>query len=293
MFSQKLYNASFAAFSLLFIAATSNHPNSANQFNTVVKDTCIADSLYLEGHRFDSTGLCSCLSFLPEEKLEEAPRIILHKRAESFVSDYLKKNRTDLPRLKAKSDPYFKIINKAFSSYDIPEELRYLAVIESRLNPKAVSKAGAVGLWQFMRPSAKTFGLKTSGSDERKDVYKSSYAAARYLKYLHKMFDDWLLAIAAYNSGPGHVLSAIKKSGSRDFWALEGFLPIETRAHVKKFIAVHYYFEGHGSLATMTKKETTAHIKKVNELLMLKQEIAKEDTLLVLQINPVEIITKN
>lgn len=293
MFSQKLYKAGFAAFGLLFIAATTNHPNLTNQFSTVSKDTCIADSLYVDGHRFDSTGLCSCLSFLPEKELEQAPRIILHRRAEGFVNDYLRKNRTDLPGLKAKSDSYFKIINKAFSNYGIPEELRYLAVIESRLNNMAVSKAGAVGLWQFMRPSAKTFGLKTSGRDERKDVYKSSYAAARYLKYLHNMFDDWLLAIAAYNSGPGYVLSAIKKSGSRDFWALEGFLPKETRGHVKKFIAVHYYFEGHGSLATMTKKETTAHISKVSEFLTLKQETAKQDTLFVLQVKPAEAITKN
>jgi membrane-bound lytic murein transglycosylase D len=287
MFSQKLYTAGAVAFGLLFIAATSiSHQDLTNQFSTVSKDTCIADSLY--GHHFDSTGLCSCLSYLSEEELEQAPRIYLHKRAESFVSDYIRKNRTDLPRLKAKSDSYFRIINKAFSSYGIPEELRYLAVIESRLNSGAVSKAGAVGLWQFMRPSAKTFGLRTSGRDERKDVYKSSYAAARYLRYLHNMFDDWLLAIAAYNSGPGYVLSAIKKSGSRDFWALEGFLPMETRRHVKKFIAVHYYFEGHGSLATMTKKETVAHINKVNEFLTMKQEAVKQDTLLV-QLAPVEI----
>ena len=87
------------------------------------------------------------------------------------------------------------------------------------------------------------------------------------------------------------MLSAIKKSGSRDFWALEGFLPLETRRHVKKFIAVHYYFEGHGSLATMTKKETAAHINKVNEFLTLKQEAVKQDTLLVQQV-PAGIINE-
>ena len=115
-----------------------------------------------------------------------------------------------------------------------------------------------------MPATARQFGLKINGkNDERKHSYKSTVAAARCLNYLHGIFDDWLLTLAAYNSGPGTVLSAIKKSGSRNFWVLQKYLPLETRNHVKKFIALHYYFEGHGSLATLTKSETKAHISAV------------------------------
>jgi membrane-bound lytic murein transglycosylase D len=115
-------------------------------------------------------------------------------------------------------------------------------------------------------------------NDERRNTYKSTVAAAKCLIYLHNMFDDWLLTLAAYNSGPARVLSAIKKSGSRNFWVLQKYLPLETRKHVKKFIAIHYYFEGHGSLTTLTKAETKAHIDDVADF-MKKQELQKNDSL--------------
>lgn len=156
------------------------------------------------------------------------------------------------------------MIDKVFTTYNIPTELKYLALVESKLDSRIVSAAGAAGLWQFMPGAAKSFGLHISGQhDERRNDYKSTVAAAKCLVYLHGIFDDWLLTLAAYNTGPAKVLSAIKKSGSRNFWVLEKYLSPETRKHVRKFISVHYHFEGHGSLATMTKAETNEHTTAV------------------------------
>lgn len=139
-------------------------------------------------------------------------------------------------------------------------ELKYLAVVESKLDSRITSGAGAAGLWQFMPVAAKSFGLRINGKqDDRRNEYKSTVAAAKCLIYLNGIFDDWLLTLAAYNSGPAKVLSAIRKSGSRNYWKLEKWLPAETRKHVKKFISVHYHFEGHGSLVTMTQDEKLAH----------------------------------
>jgi membrane-bound lytic murein transglycosylase D len=140
--------------------------------------------------------------------------------------------------------------------YGLPKELKYLAVIESQLKPGAVSWAGAVGPWQLMPATARILGLKVNKKvDERVNYSKSTHAAAKYLKDLYNEFGDWLLVIAAYNGGPGNVYSAIRKSGSRNFWALQNYLPAESRNHVKKFIATHYIFEGQGGITTLTKKE--------------------------------------
>jgi membrane-bound lytic murein transglycosylase D len=120
-----------------------------------------------------------------------------------------------------------------------------------------VSWAGAVGPWQFMAGTARGVGLKVNSRvDERTDIYKSTHAAARYLTELFGTYKDWLLVIAAYNCGPGVVNSAIRKSGSRNFWNLQYYLPAESRNHVKKFIATHYIMEGDGGVTTLTKKET-------------------------------------
>ena len=144
----------------------------------------------------------------------------------------------------------------------MPLQLKYLAVVESKLKTTAVSRVGATGLWQFMPSTAKRMGLKiTSKYDERKNAYKSTVAAAKYLTLLHGYLNDWLLVVAAYNSGLGNVYKAIKKSGSRDFWKLQHHLPAETRLHVKRFIGTHSYFEKEVSLVVLTKAEVNAYIK--------------------------------
>jgi membrane-bound lytic murein transglycosylase D len=175
----------------------------------------------------------------------------LHPMAIAFVKDYLEENTERLEKMKGSSGAQFRMIDNIFTRYKLPSELKYLAVIESNMKSSATSNKGAVGPWQFMPETGRLMGLKISGSrDDRKDLYKSTHAAAKYLRDLHKELGDWLLVIAAYNGGPARVESAIRKSKSRDFWKLQYFLPAESRNHVKKFIATHYIMEGQGGVTT-------------------------------------------
>jgi len=170
---------------------------------------------------------------------------IIKSHVKQFVSNYIQENEKNLYKIGQRSSSPFIIIDSVFKGYELPAQLKYLAVVESELNSRAVSKVGAAGPWQLMPATARILGLKiNSRHDERKDYYKSTRAAARYLKDLHKKYGDWLLVFAAYNAGEGNVDAAINKSGSRNFWKLNRYLPEETREYVKKFIATCYYFEG-------------------------------------------------
>lgn len=181
----------------------------------------------------------------------------LNPKAISFVEDYMEQEGKDLAKLKISGKRYFTVIESALQKRGLPTELKYLAVIESELSTGATSVKGAGGPWQLMPETARDLGLKVNGRvDERRDYFKSTYAAARYLAYLYDLYEDWLLVIAAYNGGPARVNSAIKKSGSRNFWELQYNLPAESRTHVKKFIATHFIMEGGGGLTTLTKAET-------------------------------------
>ncbi len=189
----------------------------------------------------------------------------LNPLAIAFVQDYMQKHSENLNKMKDWGRPYFDIMNDILAQHGLPTELKYLSVIESALKTYAVSWAGAVGPWQFMPATARTLGLRVNRSvDERTDFQKSTHAAARYLTKLFGIYNDWLLVIAAYNCGPGVVNSAIRKSGSRNFWKLQYHLPAESRNHVKKFIATHYIMEGEGGVTTVTKKE--ADTMMMNEL---------------------------
>jgi len=201
----------------------------------------------------------------------------LNSRAVGFVQDYMEKNTRNLEKMKSWGRPYFNMIDGVLIKHGLPKELKYLAVIESQLKPTAISWAGAVGPWQLMPATARVLGLKVSKRiDERVDYYKSTHAAAKYLKELYNEFGDWLLVIAAYNGGPGNVYSAIRKSGSRNFWNLQYHLPAESRMHVKKFIGTHYIFEGQGGLTTLTKQEATEQLGASSVLLrqLTKEEMA-------------------
>ncbi|MFP5081224.1 transglycosylase SLT domain-containing protein [Pedobacter sp. JCM 36344] len=139
------------------------------------------------------------------------------------------------------SEYYFPIFEKALQSYNIPDEIKYLPIIESSMNPHAVSRVGATGLWQFMFGTAKGYGLHIDNYvDERKDPIQASYAAAAYFRDAYEELGDWVLAIAAYNCGMGSVKRAIQKADSRDFWEIRRFLPTETRNYVPAFIAAVY-----------------------------------------------------
>lgn len=191
------------------------------------------------------------------ESANNAMAYKLNPKAVSFVQDYMDEQGERLNKMKNWAKPFFDKIDQIFSGKNLPVELKYLAVIESDLKTSATSRVGAAGPWQFMSGTARDLGLKVSRKvDERRDFTKSTIAASKYLADLYNTYNDWLLVIAAYNCGPGVVNSAIRKSGSRNFWDLQYHLPTESRNHVKKFIATHYIMEGDGGLTTLTKKET-------------------------------------
>lgn len=161
-----------------------------------------------------------------------------------FVKKYMSTHSRTLSIVLGKSGAPFSMIDNVLQQHDIPKELKYLAVIESALNNNAISKVGAVGPWQFMASTARLMGLTVNGRrDERKDLYKSTTAAAKYLAYLYSQLNDWLLVVAAYNSGPTPVVRAINRTGSNNFWDIKKHLPRETQGHVLAFIATATIFE--------------------------------------------------
>jgi membrane-bound lytic murein transglycosylase D len=164
---------------------------------------------------------------------------------ENVIKRYLKSRRTSLSRLMGLSHYYFPMFESALDKYDIPLEIKYLAIVESALKPKARSRVGATGLWQFMFSTGKMYGLDVSSYvDERRDPIKSTEAAAKYLAKLYEIFGDWDLALAAYNSGPGNVSKAIRRSGGyKNYWNIRQNLPRETAGYVPAFLATMYIFE--------------------------------------------------
>lgn len=167
-----------------------------------------------------------------------------------YIDMYLVHRRAQVQKMVGLSQLYFPIFEAVLDKYDLPLELKYLPVIESALNPHAVSRVGATGLWQFMYPTARLYGLTiNSYIDERRDPYLAADAAARFLKDLHELYGNWSMALAAYNCGPGNVNKAIRRSGGKtNYWAIRPYLPRETRGYVPAFIAATYamnYYTDH------------------------------------------------
>lgn len=159
-----------------------------------------------------------------------------------FIDMYTGRLRNQVAFMLSACNFYMPIFEEALDAYDLPLELRYLPIIESALNPSAVSRAGAVGLWQFMIGTAKIYGLESNSLvDERRDPIKATWAAARYLKEMYDIYKDWNLVIAAYNCGPGTINKAIRRAGGKtDYWEIYNYLPKETRGYVPAFIAANY-----------------------------------------------------
>ncbi len=195
-----------------------------------------------------------------------------NERVHAFVNYFAVKDRVYTKRMIERSAYYFPIFEKYLKKYDLPEELKYLSLIESGLNPKAKSRAKAVGLWQFMYATGKYYGLHIDNFiDERMDPEESTDAACRYLKSLYGMFGDWELALAAYNSGPGAVRKAIRKSGyKKSFWEIYPNLYRETRGYVPQFVAIYYvmhYADDHNFMDV----ELQHPVKK--DTIMLKEHV--------------------
>jgi membrane-bound lytic murein transglycosylase D len=202
----------------------------------------------------------------------------LNPLAVSYVQGYVRSHGALMERIKIWGKPYLDLYDGILSQHGLPKELKYLSVIESNLKAGAVSIAGAVGPWQIMDFEARRVGLTVNAhNDERVNYTKSTHAAARILKELYGQFNDWLLVIAAYNCGQGRLRQAIRKSGSRNFWALQNFLPLETRNHVKKFIGTHFIFEGNGGLTTMTAAEVESLRSSIANQANQKPEVNDAD----------------
>ena len=209
-------------------------------------------------------GLLTCLSFgvvgqnyfkydyIPDATYEEIEdrlgcienEVPLHfnDRVKGFVDYFTIRDRPYTRDVLSKVDLFFPIFEEALERYGLPEELKYLSIVESGLRPNAISRANAVGLWQFVSSTGRMYGLQNDWYlDDRMDPYASSDAAARHLRDLYSMFDDWELALAAYNCGPGNVRKAIRRSGyKKQFWEIYNYLPRETRSYVPQYVAVLY-----------------------------------------------------
>jgi membrane-bound lytic murein transglycosylase D len=203
------------------------------------------EELNTNGYAVDSIPEFDNLTYIKrfEELNANSPFTLVYNRyIKGYINLYAKRRRKTTAKMLGLAPVYFPIFEENLDKYNMPLELKYLPIIESALNPKAKSRVGAGGLWQFMYRTGKMFDLEvTSYYDERSDVYKSTDAACQYLKSLHKMYDNWNLALAAYNCGPGNVNKAIRRSGGkRTYWEIRNYLPRETRGYVPAFIAVNY-----------------------------------------------------
>lgn len=276
MLKRKLYIAGFVLTGIAVAAAASEKipaliPSSSSSTTPVKKIL----------HEFDSNGICTCIPASCKEDLAEVPRLQLNSSLAAFVKKYNGHNGHYLDLAKEKTKQYFDIVDSVLRLNDAPVELKYLAFIESGMSKNPVTRTGAIGPWALMPDAARRYGLKTGKNDERINFAKSTAAAARLLKDMYNEYGDWLLAVAAYNCGPGLMERAMKRAGTHDYWQLQGFLPAETQHHVMKFVAVHYHFEGHGSLVTLTRADLEKHTEAVAVYLAKRNEQPVADSMAV------------
>ena len=194
-----------------------------------------------------------------------------NEKVKPFIENYLGVNVKLIERMLALQELYFPLFEQTLDKYGLPMELKYLAIVESALNPKAKSSSGATGLWQFMYLTGKQYDLRvTSYMDERQDPYKSTEAACKYFVKLYEMFGDWNLVLAAYNGGPGYLQRKINSVGTYNFWDLHPHLRRETRNYIPTFIAVNYvmnFYDNHGVLPA----KNSVNVLSVDTLNIKKQ----------------------
>lgn len=231
-----------------------------------------------------------------QERLRRLPVVMempYNSVVQKFIDQYSGRLRRTVSYALGAGNFYIPIFEEALDYYGLPLELKYLPVIESALEPKAKSPAGAVGLWQFMLATGKRYDLKVNSLiDERQDPYKSSWAAARYLRDLYKIYRDWNLVIAAYNCGPTNVNKAIHRAnGVRDYWTIYPYLPSETRGYVPAFIAANYimnYYCEHNICPMKTKLPITTDTVTIMRDLHMQQvaELCNIDVEAIQALNP-------
>ena len=243
-------------------------------------------NLYMSKTYLSVDGDCRTTSESPAytkedlmERLKRLPTVMempYNEVVQKFIDRYAGRLRHSVSYMLGACNFYMPIFEEALEAYGLPLELKYLPIIESALNPKAVSRVGATGLWQFMLVTGKQYGLEVNSLvDERRDPVKASYAAAHYLSDLYKIFGDWSLVIASYNCGPGNINKAIHRAGGvKDYWQIYPYLPRETRGYVPAFIAANYimtYYSDHNICALRTQLPTQTDTVVVNRNVHLSQ----------------------
>lgn len=208
---------------------------------------------------------------------------------ENIIKSFLKNRKRSYERLMAISEYYFPMFEEALARYNVPLEVKYLAIVESALNPKAVSRMGATGLWQFMYQTGKQYNLQIdSYVDERSDVLKSSEAAAQYMANMYRIFGDWDLVLASYNSGPGNVAKAIRRSGGQqNYWNIRRNLPKETQGYVPAFLATMYIYEYHKEHGIVPNRAAVKHFE--TDTVMIKRQLSFKQLSDLLDISVAEL----
>lgn len=225
------------------------HLDALSQLPWLKNDPFTTDVAELNTHNFAPNEVPKYSSEVYQQRLleldERTPfKLTYNTQVQAYIDMYSERKREQTARMLGTAQLYFPAFEEALDRYGLPQELKYLAVVESALYPGARSRAAAVGLWQFIIGTGKLYGLRVdSYVDERCDIYKSTDAACRYLRDLYKSFGNWELALAAYNCGPGNVNKAVRRAGGTlNYWKIYDHLPRETRGYVPAFIAVNYIF---------------------------------------------------
>lgn len=244
------------------------------------------DSVQFSSNVPDSVFICRI------EKMNSYITVPYNDKVRNYIILYSEKMPTKMQYMLGLSNYYWPIFEEILSKYNLPQELKYMAIIESALNPTATSRVGARGMWQFMYKAARSYGLRiNSFVDERLDPVKSADAAARYLRDSYRIFGDWNLAISSYNCGPGNVNKAIKRSGSRAFWDIYEFLPRETRGYVPAFVGAMYaftYYKECGLVPSAVELPAMVDTFHVRKMLHFKQitEVAGVPEQILRDLNP-------
>lgn len=264
-----------------------NDSNSISETSSLASTEETDTRLLVSPHKYLTKNVDEFTSDVLKQRLENLNNttpfnVEYNATVERFIRLYLKTRKDGISNLMGKAKYYFPIFEERLDKYNLPLEIKYLAIVESALEPNSKSHMGAKGLWQFMYNTGKQYGLNiTSYVDERSDPIKATEAACKYLESLYARFDDWDLALAAYNSGPGNVSKAIRRSGGlRNYWNIRQYLPTETRGYIPAFYATFYLFEYgaehniYPKNSSITFFETdTIHVKKKITFTQIKKEI--------------------
>ena len=225
----------------------SDNPLVAHFDSLLIANLSFTETLFESAHPIESVGPVVFPDSIYSERIQKLDAktpidLVFNTYVKQYINVYTNQRRNQLSRMMGLAALYFPLFEEVLDEFNLPLELKYLAVVESALNPRAKSWAGATGLWQFMYSTGKEYDLKVSSYvDERMDPYRATIAACRFFKKSYSVYGDWALVLASYNSGRGNVNKAIRRSGGKkNYWQIRRFLPKETRSYVPAFIAVYY-----------------------------------------------------